>query len=124
MMLAGHAFNLGALTLLLGLGLAGVNTPLAFSLPLILMGLGHGFLVPPALVGTVSLLPALAGAAAAVAGLAQQLVGALGGYTVGLVRHEGAVNLGWLMLGFALCAAVAQGVLGRGRSLPQPLTDR
>jgi DHA1 family bicyclomycin/chloramphenicol resistance-like MFS transporter len=115
MMLAGHAFNLGALTLLLGLGLAGVNTPLAFSLPLILMGLGHGFLVPPALVGTVSLLPALAGAAAAVAGLAQQLVGALGGYTVGLVRHEGAVNLGWLMLGFALCAAVAQGGLGRGR---------
>jgi DHA1 family bicyclomycin/chloramphenicol resistance-like MFS transporter len=115
MMLIGHAFNLGALALLLTLGLAGVSTPLAFSLPLILLGLGHGFLVPPALVGTVSLLPALAGAAAAVAGLAQQMVGAAGGNAVGLLHHEGAVNLGWLMLGFALCSAVAQGVLVRGR---------
>ena len=32
------------------LGMAGVDTPLAFSLPLVLLGLGHGLLVPAALV--------------------------------------------------------------------------
>lgn len=113
MMQAGQAFTIGAIVLLLALGLAGVNTPLAFSLPLIFLGIGHGLLVPPALTGTVSLLPALAGSAAAVAGVMQQLLGAAGGYTVGLVRHDGAVNLGWLMLGFALSAATAQALLHR-----------
>ena len=36
-----------------------------------LLGLGHGLLVPPSLSGTVGLIPALAGSAAAVAGLVQ-----------------------------------------------------
>jgi DHA1 family bicyclomycin/chloramphenicol resistance-like MFS transporter len=56
----------------------------------------------------VGVLPALAGSAAAVAGLMQQLTGATGGYLVGLVPHDGAVNLGWMMLAFALVAAGAQ----------------
>lgn len=113
MMVLGHAFTLAGIGLVLLLALAGVNTPLALSLPLILLGIGHGLLVPPALAGTVSLVPALAGSAAAVAGLMQQLMGAVGGYTVGLFTHEGAVNLATLMIAFALCAAVAQAFLHR-----------
>ncbi|MDO9481904.1 MAG: multidrug effflux MFS transporter [Hydrogenophaga sp.] len=113
MMLLGQALTLSGVALMLGLALAGWHSPLAFALPLILLGIGHGFLVPPALAGTVSLVPALAGSAAAVAGLMQQMMGAVGGFTVGLFSHEGAVNLGLLMLGFALCAAVAQGLLHR-----------
>jgi MFS transporter, DHA1 family, multidrug resistance protein len=90
------------------LDLAGLHTPLAFTLPLTLLGMGHGLLVPPTLAGTVGLLPALAGSAAAVAGLMQQLMGAVGGYAVGLFTHEDARHLGWLMLGLAACAALAQ----------------
>lgn len=113
MMLAGQAFTLVSLGLLIALGLAGVNTPLAFSVPLVLLGIGHGLLVPPTLSGTVSLLPALAGTAAAVVGLTQQITGALGGYAVGLVPHHGAVNLGWLMLGITMCGTVALALLQR-----------
>jgi MFS transporter, DHA1 family, multidrug resistance protein len=104
----GQALTLMGLVVMLGLALAGVQTALAVALPLLLLGLGHGLLNPPALAGTVSVLPALAGSAAAVAGLMQQLTGATGGYLVGLVPHEGALNLGWMMLGFALIAATAQ----------------
>jgi DHA1 family bicyclomycin/chloramphenicol resistance-like MFS transporter len=43
----------------------------------------------------------------------QQLTGASAGYLVGLVPHEDAVNLGWMMLGFALTGAVAQFFLRR-----------
>lgn len=114
MMRIGQVFTLGGLTLMLSLGLAGVNTAFAFALPLILLGIGHGMLMPPALAGTVGLVPALAGSAVAVAGVMQQLMGAVAGYAVGLVPHEGAVNLGILMMGFALCAAGAQAVLHRG----------
>jgi DHA1 family bicyclomycin/chloramphenicol resistance-like MFS transporter len=109
----GQALTLGGLVVMLALGLGGVQTALAVALPLLLLGLGHGLLNPPALAGTVSVLPALAGSAAAVAGLMQQLTGAAGGYLVGLVPHEGAVNLGWMMLGFALTGATAQFFLRR-----------
>ena len=109
----GQALTLGGLVVMLALGLGGVQTALAVALPLLLLGFGHGLLNPPALAGTVGVLPALAGSAAAVAGLMQQLTGAFGGYLVGLVPHEGAVNLGWMMLGFALTGAIAQFFLRR-----------
>jgi DHA1 family bicyclomycin/chloramphenicol resistance-like MFS transporter len=106
------------IALMLVLALAGVDTPLALSLPLLLLGMGHGLLVPPTLIGTVGLLPALAGSAAAVAGLMQQLMGAVGGFVVGLVPHDGAVNLGWMMLALSGCAAVAMALLQRGQQRP------
>lgn len=109
----GQALTLGGLVVMLALGLFGVQTALAVALPLLLLGLGHGLLNPPALAGTVGVLPALAGSAAAVAGLMQQLTGATGGYLVGLVPHHGAVNLGWMMLAFALTGATAQFFLRR-----------
>lgn len=112
----GQGLTVGGVALMLLLALAGWNTPLAFALPLVLLGVGHGLLVPPALAGTVGLLPALAGSAAAVAGLSQQLMGAVGGFAVGLFHHEGAANLGWLMLGLALCGALAQRALHRGQA--------
>lgn len=109
----GQALTLTGIALVVVLALAGVNTPLAFTLPLMLLGIGHGLFVPSVLAGTVGLLPALAGSAAAVAGLMQQLMGAVGGFAVGLFHHDGALNLGWLMLGLALCGSLAQWALQR-----------
>jgi DHA1 family bicyclomycin/chloramphenicol resistance-like MFS transporter len=111
MMVLGHLSSVLGLVLMLSLGWAGLATPLAFAGPLILLGLGHGFSMPAALAGSVGVVPALAGAAAAVAGLAQQLLGAFGGYAVGLFRHDGAISLGLLMLGFTLLASGALGLL-------------
>jgi DHA1 family bicyclomycin/chloramphenicol resistance-like MFS transporter len=110
-MVWGHALTLTGLIVMLALGLAGLETALAVALPLLLLGLGHGLINPSALAGTVSVLPALAGSAAAIAGLMQQFTGATGGYLVGLVPHKGAVNMGLIMLGFALTAALAQWAL-------------
>jgi MFS transporter, DHA1 family, multidrug resistance protein len=113
MMRLGQSVTLSGIVIMLALALAGVNTPLAFAMPMMLLGMGNGFLVPPALAGTVSLLPALAGSAAAVAGLMQQLLGAAGGFAVGLFSHHDAVNLGWLMLVMASIGAFAQVLLHR-----------
>jgi DHA1 family bicyclomycin/chloramphenicol resistance-like MFS transporter len=112
-MALGQWVTFGAPLGLLLLGLAGLHSPLWLAAPMVLMGIGHGLLVPPTLAGTVGVLPALAGSAAAVAGLMQQLVGAAGGYTVGLVPHQGPVNLAWLMLGWTLLGAVALWLLRR-----------
>ncbi len=116
MMAFGQVLTLAGLALMLALGLAGVQTALAFALPLMLLGFGHGALMPHVLSGTVGVVPALAGSAAAVGGLTQQLTGALAGYVVGLVPHENAVNLGLLMITFTLGAVGAQALLhGRRR---------
>ena len=100
---------------MLGFGLAGLHTPWAFALPLLLLGVGHGLLVPPCLVATVALMPALAGAASALAGVSQQLAGALGGYLVGWVPHDTHVGLAALMLGASVMASMAR-VAARGRA--------
>lgn len=116
MMLVGQSLTMTGLVLMLGLALGGLDTALALALPLLILGFGHGIMVPPALTGTVGLVPALAGSAAAVAGLMQQLMGAASGYAVGLMNHEGAVNLGWLMIAFASCGALAHAFLYFRRS--------
>ncbi|HEY0824445.1 MAG TPA: multidrug effflux MFS transporter, partial [Ramlibacter sp.] len=109
----GQAWTLSGLVLVLALGLAGAGTPLALALPLVLLGIGHGLLAPPTLAGTVGLVPALAGSAAAVGGVMQQMSGAFGSFAVGLVPHEGQVNLAVLMLAWAVCGLTAQLVLFR-----------
>jgi DHA1 family bicyclomycin/chloramphenicol resistance-like MFS transporter len=113
MMEWGQRLTVGGMVLVVVLALTPLASPLALVLPLILLGIGHGFLVPPALTGTVGLIPALAGAAAAVAGVSQQVMGAFGGYVVGLVPLEGALNLGWLMLLTALLGYLAHRYLLR-----------
>jgi MFS transporter, DHA1 family, multidrug resistance protein len=113
MMALGQACTVAGVLIMLSLGLVDLRTPLALSIPLALMGVGHGLLVPPALSGTVGLVPALAGSAAAAAGLMQQLAGALGGWMVGLVPHSGAVNLAVLMLAWALLGVAATALLAR-----------
>jgi DHA1 family bicyclomycin/chloramphenicol resistance-like MFS transporter len=114
----GQVWTLGGLALVLALGLGGVRDPLALALPLLLLGIGHGLLTPTALSGTVGQIPALAGAAAAIGGLMQQLSGAVGAFAVGLVPHEGQVNLALLMLVWAVCGLGAQLALRsrRGRA--------
>jgi DHA1 family bicyclomycin/chloramphenicol resistance-like MFS transporter len=112
-MVVGQALSMLALLLMLSLFALGWRTPLAFALPLMLMGLGHGFLNPPALAGTVGVVPSLAGSAAGVAGLTQQMMGAFGGLLVGMFHHDGPLQLGLLMLSFTLIAGVAMLLLLR-----------
>jgi MFS transporter, DHA1 family, multidrug resistance protein len=109
----GQALTMSSLLLLLGLGLAGLGSPLAFALPLMVLGVGHGLIAPSALSGTVGVIPMLAGSAAAVGGLMQQLSGALGGFVVGLVPHEEQVNLALMMLAWTVLGVLAQVLLHR-----------
>jgi DHA1 family bicyclomycin/chloramphenicol resistance-like MFS transporter len=107
-MIWGQCITFSSVVFMVGLSVLGWKAPLAFALPLLLLGFGHGLLVPPALAGSIGLMPALAGSAAGAIGLMQQWVGAVGGYAVGWVSHEDATNLGLLMSVFAITSVVAQ----------------
>lgn len=114
LMRLGQALSLSGTALMLGFGLAGLHTPLAFTLPLLLLGVGHGLLVPPCLVATVAIMPTLAGAGSALAGVSQQFAGALGGYLVGWVPSHAHTGLAALMLGATVLASLAR--MGARRS--------
>ena len=101
----GQSVTLLGIALMLTLVILGFRSPWAVSLPLLLVGLGHGLLVPPTLAATVAAVPALAGSAAGVAGVMQQFTGALCGYLVGLVPHDSALGMGWMMMAFSLLGA-------------------
>ena len=109
----GQVFTLSGIAIMLSLALMGTHTPLAFSLPLIFLGFGHGLLVPPTLSGTVAVIPALAGSAAGFAGVVQQITGGVGGYLIGFLSNDNAVNLGSMMMGFALCGLISHVSLRR-----------
>lgn len=117
-MVWGQGLTLVGLALMLGLAVLQVSSPLAFAVPLMLFGFGHGFLMPSALAGSVNVVAGLAGSAAGVAGLGQQMMGAVAGYSVGWVNHEGPINLGLLMLMFTLLALAAQYLLHHKRRDP------
>lgn len=51
-MLIGHLCAVTSVVLVLALGLAGLHTPLGLSLPLVLLGVGHGLLAQLALLRT------------------------------------------------------------------------
>lgn len=114
----GQAFTFAGVGLMLLMGATGQHVLLAMALPLILIGIGHGLLVPSTLAGSVSQLPAYAGAAAGVGGMMQQVMGGIGSYTVGWFAHDDSVNLAAVMLFFSLCALLAHGLLLRRRAVP------
>lgn len=130
-MSARRLMTLGQWLTLAGTGLmlllAWLQVPVHWSmtLPLLLVGLGHGLLVPPTLAGTVGQIPALAGAAAAVAGLMQQVMGAAGSYTVGALEPVGVTTLAALMLVFTLLALASQwAAQSAARSTAPPPTQQ
>ncbi len=102
----GQGLTLGGIVLMMALAAIGLRAPMAFVGPL--MGIGHGLLLPPALAATVGVIPALAGAAAAVAGVGQLLMGAVGGHLAGSVPHDTPLAAGGLMLLFTLAAVASQ----------------
>ncbi len=113
LMLIGHLVSLSSIGIVLTLALIEVRSPLAVAAPLVFLGIGQGLLMPSTLAGTVGVIPALAGAAAGVSGLAQQLAGAVGGYAIGLFHHDGATKLALLMLLFMSSAFLCQILLRR-----------
>jgi MFS transporter, DHA1 family, multidrug resistance protein len=111
LMVAGHALSALGIVVMMALAVWGPSSPLSFALPLLLFGMGHGLSVPATLTRTVGLVPALAGAAAALSGVTQQWCGALGGYAVGWLDHDqGPLALGALMLLVTLLSASALGL--------------
>lgn len=113
LMVTGHLLNTTGVLLVLILSLAGLHKPLALALPMMLVGVGHGLMIPPMLSRAVGLIASVAGTAAAFSGSLQQAMGALGGYVVGMAPEAGALPLGLTMAVPSLCGLLALFVIWR-----------
>lgn len=113
LMVTGHLLNTTGVMLVLLLSLAGLHTPLALALPMMLVGISHGLMIPPMLSRAVGLIASLAGTAAAFSGSLQQAMGALGAYVVGMAPEAAALPLGLTMAVPSLCGLLALFVIWR-----------
>ena len=108
LMVIGQCLNVTGISCVLLLAVSGWHTPLAVAAPLALLGLGHGLLMPPSLAGAVGAIPALAGAAAAMAGMLQQLTGAIASSMTGFIDLTAGTDMAALMLLLTALAIGAQ----------------
>lgn len=93
--------------LALAIGLSGNDSAVIFLLPLILMGFGHGLVIPPSLTGVIGQYPAHAGAAAALSGAMQQAGGAIAAYALGLFAVISQATMGIVLVAVSCVAAAA-----------------
>ncbi len=78
---------LGAFAVLVGLW-SGQLSPATIFIPMFVIALGNGLSIPNGVAGAVSVLPAIAGAAAGLAGFLQTAIGAAGSQSVGFLQVE------------------------------------
>ncbi len=97
--------------LALAIGLSGNESAAIFLLPLILMGFGHGLVIPPSLTGAIGQHPQHAGAAAAVSGSMQQAGGAIAAYALGLFAVISQATMAITLVAVSTVAAAAVVVL-------------
>lgn len=77
MLVLGQAIVLAATAVQLGLWLAGILSPLALFLPMMVVTMGAGMFMPNATAGAISVVPGLAGSASGMVGFLQMGFGAL-----------------------------------------------
>lgn len=104
---AGQAVATAGPLLALAIGLSGNESAVIFLLPLILMGFGHGLVIPPSLTGAIGQHPEHAGAAAAVSGSMQQAGGAVAAYALGLFAVISQATMAITLVAASLVAATA-----------------
>ena len=104
-------------SVILALGLAGLTSIAGVIVPLFLVGLGNGGMMPIAAARAVGLAPKLAGTASAGFGAIQLTGGAIGTVVAGLLPHTSQGPMGAGMVAFALFG-LASTALTRQRAAP------
>ncbi len=106
MMLEGTVIALSGPVISIALFAAGVEHPLAFFLPLVLIGVGNGLTLPNVTAAAISLKPDAAGAASGLLGAVQMGVGACASIVAGIIAGEEGLPIP-LCLFLSACALVA-----------------
>lgn len=106
MMLEGTVIALSGPVISIALFAAGVEHPLAFFLPLVLIGVGNGLTLPNVTAAAISLKPDAAGAASGLLGAIQMGVGACASIAAGIIAGEEGLPIP-LCLFLSACALVA-----------------
>lgn len=98
MILGGSTLCFAGVAIFTVLALGGARSEEAIALPMLLFGLGNGFVLPPSSVIAVSVRPQVAGTASALYGFNAFGLGALGTVVAGLISNETQVPLGFAMM--------------------------
>lgn len=107
MLVLGQAIVLAATCVQLGFWLAGILSPLALFLPMMVVTIGAGMFMPNANAGAISVIPGLAGSASGLTGFLQMGFGALCIVVTGALLDDGEGPLIVMMAVMALASALS-----------------
>ena len=117
MVLMGGVLCFSGVAILTVLALSGARTEAAIAMPMLLFGLGNGFVLPPSSVIAVSVRPQIAGTASALYGFNSFALGAVGTVVAGFLSHQTQLPLALAMLMMTGLAVVffVTGLMGTAR---------
>lgn len=125
MVLLGSLLALAGAAVTAAFVLAGLMTPWTLFLPMLLVSMGNGMSIANGLAGSVSVYPAIAGAASGLAGFLQMGLGAASAQAVGLLQEGwteamALINLAWAVVALAVFLLLVRPALGSraGRQRP------
>ena len=102
-------------------GLSGALTPWTLFVPMMFVSIGNGMSIANGLAGSVSVYPAMAGAASGLAGFMQMGLGAASAQFIGQVQESWVnamlvINLGWAVLAVLFFLVLIRGSAGAERA--------
>ncbi|WP_366554754.1 multidrug effflux MFS transporter [Aquibaculum sediminis] len=124
MILTGTLLALVGVGLIATFALGGLLSPWTLFMPMFLVSLGNGMSIANGLAGSVSVYPAMAGAASGLAGFLQMGLGAGSAQLVGLVQEHwtdfmAVINLGWAVLALSVFLLLVRPTRRRPHSAEQ-----
>ncbi len=111
MLLLGQAIVLAATCVQVGFWLAGILSPLALFLPMMVVTIGAGMFMPNANAGAISVIPGLAGSASGLTGFLQMGFGAVCIVATGALLDDSEAPLILVMAAMAVASALSLGLL-------------
>lgn len=121
MILMGTLLAVVGVAVTAGAGLSGALTPWTLFVPMMFVSIGNGMSIANGLAGSVSVYPAMAGAASGLAGFMQMGLGAASAQFIGQVQESWVnamlvINLGWAVLAVLFFLVLIRGSAGAERA--------
>lgn len=121
MILMGTLLAVVGVAVTAGAGLSGALTPWTLFVPMMFVSIGNGMSIANGLAGSVSVYPAMAGAASGLAGFMQMGMGAASAQFIGQVQESWVnamlvINLGWAVLAVVFFLVLIRGSAGAERA--------
>ena len=113
MITLGNGLAVAGTVTMLGFAVSGALSPISLFVPMLLVTLGNGMVIPNGTAAVISVLPKTIGAAAGLSGFAQIAIGATASQVTGILQGTVPLAALWIMAAAAIWAGITHQLMSR-----------